>query len=66
MANTTRNELLTINEAATRMGMSIRHVRRLVAERRIAYHRLGRSIRLDAADVAAYIAAGRVEPVGER
>lgn len=55
-------ELLTIDQAAKRMNMSTRHVRRLVAERRIAHHRLGRSIRLDSTDVDAYVAAGRVEP----
>lgn len=53
--------LLTIDEAADQLRMSVRHVRRLVAEGRIAYHRLGRSIRLDSADVDAYVAAGRVE-----
>ena len=31
-------ELLRIEEAAEVMGMSARHVRRLVAERRIAFH----------------------------
>jgi len=45
------------------MNMSVRYVRRLVAERRIAFHRIGRSIRLTAVDVDAHIAAGRVEPL---
>ena len=31
-------ELLSIEEAAELMSMSARHVRRLVAERRIAFH----------------------------
>lgn len=56
---------MTIGEAAVRMKMSVRHVRRLVAERRIAFHKLGRAVRLDAADVQAYIEAGRVEPITE-
>jgi excisionase family DNA binding protein len=56
-------ELLRVEEAAEVMGMSARHVRRLVAERRIAFHKLGRSVRLDRADVEAYIAASRVEPI---
>jgi excisionase family DNA binding protein len=59
------DELLTIEEAVRRISMSTRHVRRLVAERQIGHHRLGRSIRLRPADLDAYIAAGRVEP-GER
>lgn len=56
-------ELLTINEAASRIGMSARYVRRAVAERQIAFHRIGRSIRIDPADLAAFVHAGRVEPM---
>jgi excisionase family DNA binding protein len=62
---TTPKEMLTVDEAAARMKMSTRHIRRLVDERRIAYHRLGRSIRLDPVDVDAYIASNRVEPITE-
>ncbi|MEU4788163.1 helix-turn-helix domain-containing protein [Micromonospora tulbaghiae] len=56
-------ELLTIEEAASRIGMSVRYVRRAVAERQIAFHRLGRSIRIDPVDLAAFVHAGRVEPM---
>jgi excisionase family DNA binding protein len=56
-------ELLTIEEAAKRISMSPRFVRRLVAERRIVSYRLGRSVRIAPADLADYIAAGRVEPL---
>ncbi|ABP52544.1 excisionase family DNA-binding protein [Salinispora tropica] len=56
-------ELLTIQEAASRIGMSVRYVRRAVAERQIAFHRIGRSIRIDPADLAAFVHAGRVEPM---
>ncbi|ORT47456.1 excisionase family DNA-binding protein [Frankia sp. KB5] len=56
-------DVLTVDQAAVRMNMSVRYVRRLVAERRIAYHRIGRSIRLTAADVDAHVTAGRVEPL---
>ncbi len=45
--------------------MSERYVRRLVAERRIAFHRMGRCVRLAPADVDAYIEASRVEPMAE-
>lgn len=55
-------ELLTIDEAAKRIRMSVRHVRRLIAEGAIAHHRLGRSIRFDPADLEAYLAATRVGP----
>lgn len=57
------DDLLTIPQAADRMNMSLRYVRRLVSERRIAYVKLGRSVRLAPADVDAYIAASRVEPM---
>lgn len=54
--------LLTIDEAAQRLGTSTRFIRRLVSERRIAFTRLGRHIRIDSADIDAFIQAGRVEP----
>jgi excisionase family DNA binding protein len=36
-------------------------VRRLIAERRIAYLKLGRHVRIAAHDLEAFIIAGRVE-----
>jgi excisionase family DNA binding protein len=53
--------LLTVEEAAERLGTSTRFVRRLVAERRIAYVKVGRHVRLDPTDVEAFIAASRVQ-----
>ena len=55
-------ELLTMDEAAARMNMSGRYVRRLVSERRIPFYRFGRSVRLRSTDVDALVEAGRVEP----
>ena len=55
------DRLLTVEEAAERLGTSTRFVRRLVAERRIAYVKVGRHVRLDPTDVKAFIAARRVE-----
>jgi excisionase family DNA binding protein len=40
------DRLLTVEEAADRLGTSVRFVRRLVAERRIAYVKVGRHVRL--------------------
>jgi excisionase family DNA binding protein len=65
MTVTTSRSLLSVEEAAGVMGMSARHVRRLVAERRIAFHKLGRSVRIARADIDAYVAASRVEPMTE-
>lgn len=41
---------------------SPRFVRRLIAERRIAFTKVGKFVRITAADVQAFIAHGRVEP----
>jgi excisionase family DNA binding protein len=53
--------LLTVEQAADRLGTSVRFVRRLVADRRIAYHKVGRHVRIAEADLINYVAAGRVE-----
>jgi excisionase family DNA binding protein len=53
--------LLTVDQAAARLGTSVRFVRRLIAERRIAYVKLGRHVRIAAADLEAFIVSGRVE-----
>ena len=59
--------LLTIEEVAAMLNVGPRFVRRLVAERRIAFHKVGHYVRFDAVDVAAWIAAGRVDTrAGER
>ena len=55
------DEVLTIEQAAERMAMSVRYVRRLLADRRIPFHKLGRSVRLKASDVDAHVDAGRIE-----
>jgi len=57
------DRLLTVEAAAERMSTSVRFVRRLVAERRIAFVKLGRHVRLTEADVAAFIESGRVTPM---
>jgi excisionase family DNA binding protein len=55
------DKLLTVEEAAERLGTSVRFLRRLIAERRIAFVRVGRHVRIDPADLEAFIATGRVE-----
>ena len=55
------DRLLTVEEAADRLGTSERFIRRLIAERRIAYVRVGRHVRIAEADLASFVAAGRVE-----
>lgn len=55
------DRLLTATEAADRLGTSVRFIRRLVAERRIPYLKVGRHLRISSADLEAFVAAGRVE-----
>lgn len=55
--------MLTVSEVAKEFSMSSRYVRRLIAERRIPFHKFGTSVRVSADDVAAFITSGRVEPL---
>ncbi|MDQ2873928.1 MAG: helix-turn-helix domain-containing protein [Actinomycetota bacterium] len=45
------------------MSTSPRFVRRLIAERRIAYVKIGRHARIAESGIAAFIAAGRITPM---
>ena len=58
--------LLTVEQAAELMNVSVRFVRRLIAERRIAVHRLGQHVRIAEADLETFIADGRDEAMGLR
>lgn len=54
------DDLLTGDEVADRLRATPRFVRRLVAERRIEYVKVGRLVRFEPAAVAAYIDRNRV------
>jgi excisionase family DNA binding protein len=54
--------LLTVDQAADRLCTKPRFIRRLIAERRIPYVKLGAHVRIDDRDIDAFIAAGRVTP----
>ena len=54
--------LLTVEQAAERLCTKPRFIRRLIAERRIPYVKLGAHVRLDDHDLDAFIAAGRITP----
>jgi excisionase family DNA binding protein len=60
------NELLTVDQAAERLNTTPRFVRRLIDERRIAFVRLGRHVRIARDDLEAFIAGGRVEAMRPR
>jgi len=55
--------LLTVEQAAERLGTRPRFIRRLIAERRIEYHKVGRHVRISERALAEFIEAGRVVPV---
>jgi len=52
-------QLLTIDQLAERLGVSIRHIRRLIAERRVPYLKVGWFIRFDPAEIAAWLDGAR-------
>jgi excisionase family DNA binding protein len=56
-------KLLTMDELAERLGVTHRHVRRLVAEKRVPYLKVGRFIRFDPAQIAAWLERSRVSPL---
>ncbi len=56
--------LLTVDEAAPYLGAkSARFPRRLIAERRIRFVRVGRHVRIPESAIREFVAAGTVEPV---
>jgi excisionase family DNA binding protein len=63
---TSADRYLTVAEAAAYLNTSERFVRRLVAERRIAFHHVGRHVRFAVSDLDAFVQAGRVEPITVR
>ncbi|WP_329488705.1 excisionase family DNA-binding protein [Kitasatospora sp. NBC_01246] len=60
------DRLLTVKEAAERLGTwetsGERFPRRLVAERRIAFVKVGRHVRIPETALADYVAANTVQP----
>lgn len=52
---------LTINDAAAYLGRNVAFMRRLVADRRISYLRVGNRLQFEVADLDSYLAGCRVE-----
>jgi excisionase family DNA binding protein len=52
------DQLLTMAEAAARMGVPLRMIRRLTTERRLAFVKVGRYVRIPMSAVEEFIAAG--------
>ncbi|MFD7736192.1 excisionase family DNA-binding protein [Kitasatospora phosalacinea] len=55
--------LLSVGEVAERLGTTDRFPRRLIEERRIAFVKVGRHVRIPETALAAFVAANTVQPV---
>jgi excisionase family DNA binding protein len=53
--------LLSIDELAEHLGVTVRHIRRLIAEHRVPYLKVGRLVRFDPGDVTKWLADARVD-----
>ena len=49
------------DQAAERLGVTVRFMRRLVDERRIPFHKIGKFVRISSSDIEVFIAGSRVE-----
>ncbi|WP_333769542.1 helix-turn-helix domain-containing protein [Streptomyces sp. IBSBF 2435] len=56
------DRLLTVEQAAERLGTGVRFPRRLIEERRITFVKVGRHVRIPASALDAFVAANTVQP----
>lgn len=61
-----QTELVDIEWVARRLGVKVRHVRRLVADRRIPFVKWGHLLRFDPDEIEAWIDGSRRRVDGER
>ena len=66
MADDQIPHLLSIPELAERLGTGVRHVRRLVQERRVPYVKVGKFVRFDPVEISEWLAAGRRPRLDDR
>lgn len=55
-------KLISVSEVADALGVDIRHIRRLVHERRIPFIKWGHLVRFDPAEVQEWIDSNRQHP----
>jgi excisionase family DNA binding protein len=60
---TTAEQLLSVEAVAEQLDTKPRFIRRLIAERRIEFVRVGRHVRISESALADYIEAGKVPPL---
>ena len=58
------DRLLTVAQAAERLGTTVRFPRRLIEERRITFVKVGRHVRIPESVLRDYVAAHTVPSVG--
>ncbi len=56
------DRLLNVEQAAERLGTTVRFPRRLIEERRITFVKVGRHVRIPESALAAYVAEHTVQP----
>ncbi|MFG2380822.1 helix-turn-helix domain-containing protein [Streptomyces avermitilis] len=61
-----KDRYLSVDQVAEVLGTSVRFPRRLIAERRITFVKVGRHVRIPESAVDAYIAEHSVEPITSR
>jgi excisionase family DNA binding protein len=59
-------QLLTVDEVADALGTSVRFPRRLIAERRIRFVRIGRLVRIPESALEEFVREGTVDPLAVR
>lgn len=64
MSNPELPHLLDVEQLATLLKVNIRHIRRLVHERRIPYIKWGHLVRFDPTEIARWIDENREPPDG--
>ncbi|GAA1632150.1 helix-turn-helix domain-containing protein [Nonomuraea maheshkhaliensis] len=57
------DQLFTVPQAADLLSTSVRFVRRLIAERRIEFVKVGRHVRIRESALIAFVVAGTVAPM---
>lgn len=61
-----RDPLLTVDQAGDLLGTGPRFARRLIAERRIRFVKVGRHVRIPESAVIEFVHAHTVEPLNRR
>jgi len=61
-----KDRYLSVDQVAEVLGISVRFPRRLIAERRITFVKVGRHVRIPESAVDVYITEHTVEPIAVR